>query len=89
MRDPFMSLLPKERESVVSNPGLPIEDGYQLQGILWNSEKPQAIVNGEVVTEGSAVGGAQVIRIEKKGVTLSVNGHEVLLISDKKRRASF
>lgn len=42
-----------------------------LAGILWDKEKPQAIINNEVVSKGGSVGGYSVLEIKKDRVVLS------------------
>ena len=74
-RDPFSSLRPeatqkKEQPKVFS---------AEVEGILWNAESPMAILSGKVVRVGSRIGEAEVIRIERDGVTVRVNGEEKLL----------
>ncbi len=50
-----------------------------LKGILWDSQKPLAIINGEVVKEGGTIKGIKVKRIEPNYVVLEVEGEEELL----------
>lgn len=52
---------------------------FKLQGIVWNTPKPRAIVNGSMVKIGSIVDGAEVVRIERDGVTLRSQGREFIL----------
>lgn len=72
-RDPFVPL--------VDNKGRPIsvvEGGIQfkisdmyLEGIIWDNEKPMAIINSEVVWAGNKVKGVTVEKIERDKVILS------------------
>ncbi len=51
-------------------------EGLTLKGILWDSQKPLAIINGEVVGEGSVIKGVQVKSIKPDHVMLGVDGEE-------------
>ena len=53
-------------------PSLP---SLQLQGIFWG-EKPQALINRQVLSIGDKIEQAEVVSITKKGVTLSFRGQE-------------
>ena len=50
-----------------------------LEGLIWQSEQPQAIVNGEVVQVGSQVQDAEVVSIDQEGVKLRRRGSEFYL----------
>ncbi len=60
---------PRATEPVVTAPNL------KLQGVLWDGDKPQAIINNEVVGIGSAVQGSTITAIRKSMVEVSFNGH--------------
>ncbi len=74
-RDPFSSLRPEAAQKKEQPPAFSAE----VEGILWNAESPMAILSGKVVRVGSRIGGAEVIRIERDGVTVRVNGEDRLL----------
>lgn len=42
----------------------------KLSGIIWNSDRPQAIVNGQVMDVGDIIGGAQIQEINKTGLSV-------------------
>lgn len=50
-----------------------------LKGILWDSKKPLAIINGEVVRKGSIIKGIEIKRIEPNYVVVEVEGEENFL----------
>ncbi len=52
---------------------------WRLSGILYNSSKPLAIINGKSVAVGSKLGSATVIAIKKKSVVLEFSGTHVTL----------
>ncbi len=58
-RDPFESILPKEDLGIKTEEGkakiqVPPPD-LTVQGILWGSDKPQAIINGDVYGVGEVI----------------------------------
>jgi type II secretory pathway component PulC len=80
-RDPFESILPKEdirlkkredsAKAQVSAPKLTVE------GILWGTDKPQAIINGDVYGVGDVVKGmpqTKIHKIEKGSVIIIHEG---------------
>lgn len=79
-RDPFVPL--------VSEGGTYASDAYaissikdiRLEGIVWDEANGSvAIINGEIVKEGEAIGIAKVLKIEKDGVVFEVEGEELRL----------
>ena len=77
LRDPFES--PFEMgdevatESVVGLPQL------QVQGMIWGSAMPQAIVNNTIVKIGEIVDGAEILDIRKEGVYVLYEGKQYIL----------
>lgn len=81
LKNPFKSYLPKrvERQSTQS---AAVEPAYQasnppnviVQGMVWDSEKPQAIINNKVLRVGDSIDGAEVTDIKKEGVSLKHGG---------------
>lgn len=45
--------------------------GFTLSGIVWDSEKPRAIINDKIVSIGAGIGGYTVIEIKTDRVILS------------------
>ena len=57
---------------------LPIPD-LNIEGLIWNSDMPQAIVNGSVVKIGDDIEGIKIVEINKKGITIEYEGQKVLI----------
>lgn len=80
LRDPFRTYFVKEeiKESSQENLDLPKPEfdlsKLKVQGIVWGGRSPQAIINGQVLSVGDLIEGAQIVSIEKKGITLSFVG---------------
>ncbi len=71
-----------EESPFLSGRNAPSEDGgtagspsgerpYQLKGILWDPQRPSAIINNQVVGVGDRLHGWQVMEIQKDRVILS------------------
>lgn len=86
LRDPFMDYLPKEKEIKISKVQeekekkerkseeiLTTLSSFSVQGIAWGGKLPQAIIDGTVVKIGDIIKEAEVIDIDKEGVTLIYN----------------
>ncbi|MCX5694513.1 MAG: hypothetical protein NT014_05270 [Candidatus Omnitrophica bacterium] len=67
LRDPFRTYFVKEEPK-------PVPSRLSVQGIIWGVKVPQAIINGNIFTIGDLIEGAEIVSIEKKGITLSFNG---------------
>lgn len=52
---------------------------WRLSGIVYNSTKPLAIINGKSVSEGQRIGNATVLEISPKTVILDNAGAKVTL----------
>ena len=50
-----------------------------LEGVVWGTKTPQAVVDGQVVKVGGTVSGAKVTAIDQTGVRLEQNGEEIYL----------
>jgi hypothetical protein len=83
--DPFINLLQidiyrsalKKTEPVVDSQS-PLPD-FVIQGIVWNTEMPQAILNGQVIRIGDTIEGVKVLQIEKEGITILYRGEKLLI----------
>ncbi|MDD5476603.1 MAG: hypothetical protein PHG87_00105 [Candidatus Omnitrophica bacterium] len=87
LRDPFVSVMVKEGKK----PSLQEQEAAELkrpkinlsalevQGIIWGAKVPQAIINNKVLVAGDSINGAEILSIDKKGVTLSFAGEVVNL----------
>ena len=50
-----------------------------IEGMIWNTNMPQAIVNGQVVRIDDTIEGVRIVKIEKQGITVDHNGESVLI----------
>jgi len=50
-----------------------------LEGVMWQKDKPHAIINGSAYTVGSVVDGKKIIDIKDDSVSLEENGKEFVL----------
>lgn len=86
-RDPFEPGLPKEeevREEDLPDPELVRPDptpvslpiALSVEGLLWGSDKPQAVINGRVYLLGDKLKevDAEIIEIDNEGVSIRYKG---------------
>ena len=52
---------------------------FALEGLIWESDRPQAIINGKIVEPGGNIEGAEVLDIDEKGVKMRYKGQEFIL----------
>lgn len=83
-KNPFVSMLPKkeiivpktevtETPQIVQQPVITLPT-LTITGLIWNSDRPQAIVNGQVVTIGDVIDGAKITKIDKNGIETAFGG---------------
>jgi hypothetical protein len=83
-QDPFKNLLqaylydmrkakPQQQVEALPLPTITIE------GIVWNSPMPQAIVNRKVVRIGDYIDDFEIVDISRDGITIDYNGEQVLI----------
>lgn len=51
----------------------------EISGIVWNSERPQAIINQQVFSVGDMIQNTKIIDITKTGITILLNTEEVII----------
>jgi hypothetical protein len=68
-RDPFQSPFQKKVETAGAAEGASLPS-LTVQGLIWGGNFPQAIINNKVVKVGDVIEDAQVINIDKNGVTI-------------------
>lgn len=68
-RDPFVTAIYQVKTEVGTG-------SFMLSAVIWDENKPLAIINGEVVCVGDAVGGCRVIKINKDNAVIEKDGKE-------------
>lgn len=79
LRDPFKS--PLEMEKVLDK-GVAPEAGLshlKVQGMVWSSKMPQAIINNTVVRIGEVINGAEILDIRKEGIYVLYQGRQYII----------
>jgi hypothetical protein len=79
LRDPFRS--PFEMEKVLDK-GVAPEAGLshlQVQGMVWSSKMPQAIINDTAVRIGEVIEGAEILDIRKEGIYVLYQGRQYII----------
>lgn len=89
LKDPFESYLPsQEKEESSGGTGAP-QAGEEaatfdysslvVTGIVWGTENPKAIINGNVLGKGDTVNGGEIIDISKEGILFKYKDKEYLM----------
>lgn len=63
----------RTEESKIELPAL------RVQGAVWGTDKPRAIINDEVVGRGDTISGAKILDINSDGIRFLYKGEEFLL----------
>ena len=50
-----------------------------ISGLIWNTDRPQAIVNNQIVDIGDHVSDVEVVAINKMGIDVTFNGKTVTI----------
>lgn len=82
LNNPFLNLIEAEIKKETANKPQDIKKGnavkslpaYTIQGVIWGTELPQAIINNKVFKIGDMLDEAKVENIDKNGVIVSLNG---------------
>jgi len=75
-RDPLEIPHELRKPVIPSTGGVPGEEGevklptLKVEGMAWETKRPQAIIDGEVYDKGDTVKEAEILDISKDGVTL-------------------
>ncbi|MBN3038028.1 MAG: hypothetical protein JW869_01265 [Candidatus Omnitrophica bacterium] len=84
LRDPFMSpdemIIRPTQETKDDFPKIKVPLTHlHIQGMVWGSKSPQAIINNKVVRKGDVIEGAQVLDVRKEGVYLLYQDNQYIL----------
>lgn len=80
---PLRETPPVIRETPPSQPEvITAPSDLNLKGFIWDSDRPQAIINNEVYNIGDYINQAQIVAISKEGVELEYSGHRFLYTRD-------
>jgi len=69
--NPVAVVVPKEAEFTFGN--------MQLNGVIWNTDLPQAIINDRIVSVGQGLNGAKITAITKEGLEVVHKGKRYIL----------
>jgi hypothetical protein len=72
-RDPFVPLVGGSRPTVIKLEDITSAEDVKIEGIATGAKgKKVAILNGEFLKEGDKVGEVELVKVEKKFVTISI-----------------
>lgn len=81
LRDIFqekMAQLEKSKPAAVTSKPKTLP-ALTVQGLIWNSDMPQAIINDQVVKLGDEISGAKIVKIAKDGITIQFQGELIFV----------
>ena len=61
---------------------------FVVSGVIWNTSKPQAILNNQVVAIGDKIEGATILGIDSKNIEIEFNGKHVTVSTDNLKNQS-
>jgi hypothetical protein len=65
---PEIKHVPKKQEITVPEVPLPT---FKVNGVVWDTKRPQAILDSQVINIGDTIKGCTVINIDKNGILLN------------------
>ena len=95
-KNPFASLLPEKKpeeapskeaasKPIIEQPKVVVvtPPNLSVTGIVWNSNRPQAIINNQVVGVGDTIAEVTIVNITRNGVGFEYNGKRFIINPDK------
>lgn len=80
LRDPFINPFEIIEEETGTAPAVEIDlSNFHVQGMVWNTNKPQAVINNNVVEKGDMIDGAEILEIRRDGVYVLFDGRQYIL----------
>ena len=71
---------PEVRQERIPQPRQPTTTlNLNITGLVWNSERPQAIINDQVVSVGDTINDMKIVKIGKTGVEVSYQGETLII----------
>lgn len=75
---PEVSLIPSVDASPTVTPA-PTKPDFKIAGMVWNTQRPQAIINGIILDEGESIESWKITSITQKGIKVENSGSEYVL----------
>ena len=94
-KNPFISVLPKKQAEEASTQApreISIPEIHEpevkppelvITGLVWNTPKPQAIINAKVVSIGDSIEEATIMSIHSQSVEIDVHGKRFTILANK------
>ncbi len=60
--------------------------GLNIKGLIWNSDRPQALINDKVISIGDEVNGAKLLSVNRDGIKLQYKGVEFFVDKNKQKK---
>ncbi|MBL7130170.1 MAG: hypothetical protein ISS45_01990 [Candidatus Omnitrophica bacterium] len=80
LRDPFENPFEMMTQPEPSKPTIGVGLSHlQVQGVIWGSKMPQAIINNVVVRIGEVIEGVEILDIRQEGVYVLYEGRQYII----------
>ncbi len=85
IRDPFVSLLPTKSEALTASTEMKSGEkvnlpSFSVQGLIWGTDRPQAIIDNKIFNLGDEIEGAKIVQITKEGVKILYQNNIFVLV---------
>jgi len=84
-RDPLTDMLKvhiyklmQNRSGIPKGKELPLPT-LSIEGLIWNTRMPQAIINGRVVRVGDTIEDVKILKIDKEGIGVEYQGESAFI----------
>ncbi|UCH12120.1 MAG: hypothetical protein JSW18_04705 [Candidatus Omnitrophota bacterium] len=64
----------KKKEPIAINP-----PQFNITGLIWNTDRPQAIIDGKVLSVGDEIKGAKLLSVNKEGIKVEYRKAEFFI----------
>jgi len=85
LRDPLTDILKvhiyklmQDRSGLPPDKKLPLP-ALSIEGLIWNTRMPQAIINGRVVRVGDTIEGVKILKIDREGIGVEYQGESAFI----------
>ena len=75
---PLPAELEPEEQAYIPKPTIALPK-FSISGIIWNSKRPQAIINGQIVEVGDTISEIKITGIHKEGIEGLFDGKPVTI----------
>ena len=76
---PSPGLRPGGPKPAIEPDKTPEAPNWTISGIVWDTDRPQAIINGQVVDQGDIIDETEIVTIKKTGIEIIYKGNPMTI----------